>query len=89
MILNLTRENEDGSADFDMTLSPLEVQAMVNLGLITVLKRAIEEGKEYVPSESSVGDTESGGAYCSYGPCIKSGKPEQPCICSETVKIPY
>ena len=89
MILKLIKENEDVGADFDMTLSPLEVQAMVNLGLITVLKRAIEEGKEYVPSESSVGDPESGGAHCSYGPCIKSGKPEQPCICAETVKIPY
>ena len=89
MMLNLTKENEDGSADFDMTLSPLEVQAMVNLGLITVLKRAIEEGKEYVPSEPSVGDTTSGRASCAYGPCVKSGKPEQPCICAETVKIPY
>lgn len=89
MILNLTKENEDGSADFEMTLSPLEVQAMVNLGLITVLKRAIEEGKEYVPSEPSVGDTTSRGAYCSYGPCVKSGKPEQPCICAETTEIPY
>lgn len=89
MKLNLIKENEDGSADFDMTLSPLEVQALVNLGLVTVLKQAIEEGKQYVPSQFSVGDATSGGASCSYGPCVKSGKPEQPCICSETTEIPY
>ena len=89
MMLNLVKENDDGSADFDMSLSPLEVQALVNLGLVTVLKQAIEEGKQYVPSESGVGDTTSGGASCSYGPCVKSGKPEQPCICSETSEIPY
>ena len=89
MNLLLIKENDDGSADFDMSLSPLEVQTLVNLGMISMLKQAIEEGKQYVPSESGVGDTESGGASCSYGPCVKSGKPEQPCICAETAQIPY
>ena len=90
MELVLQKENKDGSADFDLTISPLEVQALVNLGLITVLKQAIEEGKQYVPtSESSVGNTGCGEPSCSYGPCVKSGKPEQPCICSETAKVPY
>ena len=32
MELILQKENEDGSADFDLTISPLEVQALVNLG---------------------------------------------------------
>ena len=60
MELTLMKENEDGSADFDLSISPLEVQALVNLGLIQVLKQAIEEGKKYVPaSESSVGDASS------------------------------
>ena len=89
MKLNLIKENEDGSADFDMTLSPLEVQALVNLGLVTVLKQAIEEGKQYVPSQTGVGDTGSGAEDCVYGPCVKSGKPEQPCHCDETAKVPY
>jgi hypothetical protein len=54
-------ENEDGSADFDLTISPLEVQALVNLGLINVLKQAIEEGKQYVPNTypSSLGSGNS------------------------------
>ena len=60
MELTLQKENEDGSADFDLSISPLEVQALVNLGLIQVLKQAIEEGKKYVPtSEPSVGDSSS------------------------------
>jgi hypothetical protein len=90
MELTLMNENEDGSADFDLTISPLEVQALVNLGLISVLKQAIEEGKQYVPtSKSSVDDTGCGESSCSYGPCVKSGKPEQPCYCSETTQVPY
>ncbi len=89
MELTLTKENEDGSANFDLTLSPLEVQQLVNFGLIEILKRAVEEGKQYVPSQASVGDTGSGAEDCVYGPCVKSGKPEQPCHCDETAKVPY
>jgi hypothetical protein len=89
MNLNLVKENEDGSADFTLSISPLEVQALVNLGLIEVLKKAIEEGKQYEPSEPCVGDTGSGAKDCVYGPCVKSGKPEQPCICGETTFVPY
>ena len=73
MELTLQKENDDGSADFDLTISPLEVQALVNLGLITVLKQAIEEGKQYVPSEASVGNTSSGTTSC------KDGTGEQSC----------
>ena len=61
MELILTKENPDGSADFDLTLSPLEVQQLINFGLVEMLKKAIEEGKKYVPtSQASVGDTGSG-----------------------------
>ena len=89
MELTLTKENPDGSADFDLTLSPLEVQHLVNFGLVEILKKAIEEGKQYVPSEASVGDTGSGKADCVYGPCIKSGKSELACVCDQVTKVPY
>ena len=90
MELTLTKENPDGSADFDLTLSPLEVQQLVNFGLVEILKKAIEEGKQYVPtSTSSVGNTGSGEADCVYGPCVKSGKPEQQCVCDQVTKVPY
>ena len=89
MELVLTKEHEDGSADFDLQLTCIEVQQIVRVGLIEVLKRTIEEGKKYDPSQPSVGNTGSGEPSCSYGPCVKSGKPEQPCICSETAKVPY
>jgi hypothetical protein len=89
MELTLTKENEDGSADFDLTLSPLEVQHIVNFGLVEILKRAIEEGKQYVPSQASVGNTGRREQDCVYGSCVKSGESGQPCVCDETVKVPY
>lgn len=89
MELTLTKENPDGSADFDLTLSPLEVQQLVNFGLVEILKKAIEEGKQYVPSETGVGDTGSGKDDCVYGPCIKSGKSELACVCDQVTKVPY
>jgi len=90
MELTLTRENPDGSADFDLTLSPLEVQQLVNFGLVEILKKTIEEGKQYVPtSEPSVGDTSSGTKDCVYGPCVKSGKSDLRCVCDQTTQIPY
>ena len=55
MELILTKENPDGSADFDLTLSPLEVQHLVNFGLVEILKKAIEEGKQYVPLDNTSG----------------------------------
>jgi len=85
MELTLTKENEDGSADFDLTLSPLEVQQLVNFGLVEILKKAIEEGKQYVPSQSSVGNTEGGGTSC------KDGTGEQSCEsgqCNHCPKAP-
>ncbi|CAB5195082.1 hypothetical protein UFOVP176_57 [uncultured Caudovirales phage] len=89
MELTLTRENPDGSADFDLQLTCVEVQQIVRVGLIEVLKRTIEEGKQYECSEASVGDTGSGEPSCAYGPCVKSGKSEQPCYCSEVTQVPY
>ena len=73
MEVTLQKENEDSSVEFDLSLSPLEVQALVNLGLIEVLKKAIEEGKQYEPSESSVGNTGGREASC------KDGTGEQSC----------
>lgn len=89
MELTLTKENPDGSADFDLQLTCVEVQQVVRVGLIEVLKRTIEEGKQYEPSEPSVGNTGSGTEDCVYGPCVKSGKPEQHCICYEVTQVPY
>ena len=89
MELTLTRENPDGSADFDLQLTCIEVQQIVRVGLIEVLKRTIEEGKQYEPSEPSVGNTGSGTEDCVYGPCVKSGQSGQPCVCSETSQVPY
>jgi hypothetical protein len=89
MDVELLKENDDGSADYHVNLSNEEQAQLFRFAFIEMLKRGIEEGKKHDPSEFSVDDTASGEPSCAYGPCVKSGKSEQPCYCSETTKIPY
>jgi hypothetical protein len=91
MELELQNENEDGSADYHINLTAEEQAQVFRFGLIEMLKRMVEEGKQYDPAlcETSVGDTGSGKQDCVYGPCVKSGKPEQPCFCDQVTNVPY
>lgn len=85
----LIKENDDGSADYHVNMSNEEQAQLFRFAFIEMLQRGIEEGKKYEPCEVSVDDTGCGEPSCSYGPCVKSGKSEQPCYCSETTQIPY
>lgn len=92
MEVTLIKENADGSASYQFDMTDPERCSLLSLGIITALERGIKEGMKYddnESSEASVGDTGCGTVSCSYGPCVKSGKPEQPCICSETAEVPY
>ena len=91
MELILTKENPDGSADFDLSLTCVEVQQIIRVGLIEVLKKAVEEGKRYDPAEceARMGNSRSGEEDCVYGPCVKSGKSELQCVCDQITKVPY
>lgn len=53
MEVKLIRENPDGSADYSFDMSPEEKEALICLGIITGLKRGIEEGKKYVAEGQS------------------------------------
>jgi hypothetical protein len=77
MNLEMIKENEDGSADYSMSLSNEEKDQLIRFAFIELLKRGIEEGKKY--------DT----GVCPYGPCIKTGHPDKPCICEDTSNIAY
>ena len=57
MEVNLIKENEDGSADYTFDLTDTERGFLIRWAIIEALKRAIEEGKQYVPSETGVDDT--------------------------------
>lgn len=57
MEVNLIKENEDGSADYTFDLTDEERGFLMRWAIIEALKRAIEEGKQYVPSETGVDDT--------------------------------
>jgi len=57
MEVNLIKENEDGSADYTFDLTAEEQGMLIRWAIIESLKRAIEEGKKYVPSEIDLGNT--------------------------------
>ena len=48
MEVKLIRENPDGSADFSFDMSTEEKEALLCLGILTGIKRGIEEGKLYM-----------------------------------------
>lgn len=57
MEVSLLKENEDGSADYTFDLTAEEQGMLIRWAIIEALKRAIEEGKQYVPSETDLGNT--------------------------------
>jgi hypothetical protein len=60
MEVKLIRENPDGSADFSFDLSDKEKEALLCLGILTGIKRGIEEGKLYMTEEQQQhGDEDS------------------------------
>lgn len=76
MDVNLVKENEDGSADYQVHMSHEEQAQLFRFAFIEMLKRGIEEGKQHEPltSESSMGNTGSGTKDCIYGTCVESDK---------------
>jgi hypothetical protein len=89
MDLLLVKENEDGSADYTMKLTHAEQADLIRFAFIEMLKRGLEEGKQYDPEQGnpSVGDTGCGEQDCLHGPCFKSGKSELQCVCDQIAEI--
>ena len=55
MDIELIKENDDGSADFHINLSDQEQADLIRFAFIEMLKRGIEEGKQYdVETDSSL-----------------------------------
>jgi hypothetical protein len=59
MEVKLIRENPDGSADFSFDMTDKEKEALLCLGILTGIKRGIEEGKKYVAEGHTDGETGS------------------------------
>ncbi len=51
MEVKLIRENPDGSADYSFDMTDKEKEALLCLGILTGIKRGIEEGKLYMTEE--------------------------------------
>jgi hypothetical protein len=55
MDIELIKENDDGSADYHVNLSNEEQAQLIRFAFIEMLKRGIEEGKQYdVKTDSSL-----------------------------------
>jgi hypothetical protein len=60
MEVKLIRENPDGSADYSFDMTDKEKEALLCLGILTGIKRGIEEGKLYMTEEQQQdGDEDS------------------------------
>lgn len=56
MEVKLLRENEDGSADYAFDMSDQEKESLLCLGILTALKKGIEEGKQYMAEKGEISD---------------------------------
>ena len=88
MEVTLIRENPDGSASYKFDMSDDERTQLLNLGIITALKRGIEEGKKYDDSQFSMDDSERGGTSCKNGTGEQSCESGQCSFCPEAPKVP-
>ena len=59
MEVKLIRENPDGSADFSFDMTDKEKEALLCLGILTALKKGIEEGKQYMAEKGEISDQET------------------------------
>ena len=59
MEVKLLRENEDGSADYQFDMSDEQKEALLCLGILTALKKGIEEGKQYMAQRQTDGQNSS------------------------------
>lgn len=48
MEVKLIRDNPDGSSDYAFDMSDEEKESLLCLGILTALKKGIEEGKQYM-----------------------------------------
>jgi hypothetical protein len=75
MDVKLIKENEDGSAEFMFDMNPSEIEALLQLGIITAIKNGIEEGKKYAPSQPNLDNTTSRGTDSVHGTREQSNEP--------------
>jgi hypothetical protein len=65
MLIETIEEHEDGSATVSLDMTNEEVKMLINWAFVELLKKGIEEGKKYTPTEKndeqsfpSLGNTE-------------------------------
>ena len=87
MEVELVKENEDGSADYQVHMSNEEQAQLFRFAFIEMLQRGIEEGKKHEPLPTNLGNTGSGTKDCIYGTCVESDKSNCNRVCG-SFKVP-
>lgn len=88
MEFRLIKENEDGSADYNLHLSSEETSDIVRSVIMKALWEAAKEGTFHDPGKSNVGNATSGGEDSVHGSGIQPSEPEQLELFPETLKVP-
>jgi len=78
MEFRLIKENEDGSADYNLHVSSEETSDIIRAVIMKALWEAAKEGTFHDPGKLDVGDTTSGGEDSVHGSGEQPSKPEQP-----------
>jgi hypothetical protein len=87
MDVDLIKENDDGSADYHIKMSDEEQAQLFRFAFMELLKRGIQEGKQYECSEFSVGNTGCGESNCKDGTGEQSCESGQCSFCPKAPKV--
>ena len=78
MEFRLIKENEDGSADYQLHVTKDETSDIIRAVIMKALWEAAKEGALHDPGEFSVDDPTSGGEDSVHGSGEQPNEPEQP-----------
>jgi hypothetical protein len=78
MEFRLIKENEDGSADYNLHVTAEETSDIIRAVIMKALWEAAKEGALHDPGKLDVGDSTSGGEDSVHGSGEQSSEPEQP-----------
>lgn len=78
MEFKLIKENEDGSADYQLHVTQEETSDIIRAVIMKALWEAAKEGTFYDPCKLDMVDTTSGGEDSVHGSGEQPSEPEQP-----------
>lgn len=87
MEFRLIKENEDGSADYQLHVTAEETADIIRSVIMKALLEAAKKGTFHDPGKLDLGNSPSGREDSIYGSCEQSCEPEQLELVPETSKV--